>query len=185
LSKVKNQLPPKFTSEYFKLNQTTNKLSLKLKYSVRPGFQERIAMQLKKGIYKMFLEETERKKGDALNDQYNFIREFARYGLSDYPVFYFERTYGIIMASEEWALRPEIFLAEEKQFKYLIREPSFFEFEFLGHVFGIATSRYWKLAFDNYIRKSMEAKGQFFHRWRQVKNFNDIDLSLHILDDRK
>jgi hypothetical protein len=85
--------------------------------------------------------------------------------------------------AESWAIRPEFFLDPDHQFKYLVREPSFFEFEFLGHVFWIATSKHWEFAFDNYIKKTTEAKKQFFRRWRLVNNFNDIDLSLSILDD--
>ena len=67
-------------------------------------------------------------------------------------------------------------------FKYLVREPCFFEFEFLGHVFGIATSRHWELAIDNYLKQTKEAKKDLFGQWRLVNNFNDIDLSLSILN---
>lgn len=85
--------------------------------------------------------------------------------------------------AKTWASRPEFLLEEDRQMKYLVKEPSFFEFEFLGHVFGIATSRHWELAFDNYNKKTIEAKKEHFWRWRLVQHFNDIDLGLSILDD--
>jgi len=175
----------RFTSEYFSIDTKTRKISLRAKYRLRAGFQERIGQQIKKGLFKIYLEELERQKGDALNDKYDFITEFARYGLSDYPVLYFERTHGIIAAVTKWMENPELFLDEDYQFKYLVREPSFFELEFLGHVFGIPTSRHWQLAFDNYIKKSEEAKSGFFKSWRLVKKFSDIDLSLSILDNNR
>ena len=78
--------------------------------------------------------------------------------------------------------KTRVFLDSDQQFKYLINEPSFFEFEFFGHVFGIATSQYWELAIDNYIKKTSDAKSKFFNRLRVIKNFNDIDLMLNILD---
>ncbi len=179
----KNKVVIKFSSQYFKVDLKNRKLALKPSYRLQKGFQEKIGRQIKKGLYKMFLEETERQKFDGHNPQYDFIREFCRYDLGDYPVFYFERLYGIIAMVESWAVSPELFLDTDLQFKYLVREPGFFEFEFLGHVFGIATSRYWELAINNYIKKTTEAKQQLFRRWRLVNNFNDIDLSLSILDD--
>jgi HNH endonuclease len=179
----KNKAVTKFSSQYFKVDLKKHKMELKPAYRLQRGFQEKIGRQIKKGLYKIFLEETERQKFDGHNSQYDFIREFCRYDLGDYPVFYFERLHGIIAMAKNWIVRPEFFLEPDQQFKYLVREPSFFEFEFLGHVFGIVTSRHWELAIDNYIKKTTEAKRQFFRKWRLVKNFNDIDLSLSILDD--
>lgn len=181
----KNKPMIKFSSIYFNVDLNKHKIDLKISYKLQKGFQEKIGKQIKKGLYKIFLEEVERQRGDGNNSQYDFIREFARYNLGDYPVFYFERLHGIIMMANSWAIRPEFFLNEDQQFRYLVREPGFFEFEFLGHVFGIVTSRHWELAIDNYIKKTSEAKKQFFRRWRMVKSFNDIDLGLSILDDYK
>jgi hypothetical protein len=174
---------PKYSSQYFTVDFKRHKIDLKPAYRYQAGFQEKVGRQLKKGLYKIFLEETERQKNDGHNSQYDFIREFARYDLLDCPVFYFERNAGIIAMAKAWAITPEFYLNEQEQFKYLVREPFFFEFEFLGHVFGIATSRQWELAFDNYKEKSFSAKKQFFRRMRVVQNFNDVDLALSILDD--
>lgn len=178
----KNKSLTKFSSIYFNVDLKKYKVDLKLSYKLQKGFQERIGRQIKRGLYKIFLEEVERQQGDGLNAQYDFIREFARYDLGDYPVLYFERINGLILMAKTWARTPAFFLSQDQQFKYLVREPSFFEFEFLGHVFGIATSRYWELAFENYIKKTIEAKKLFFYKYRFVRQFNDIDLTLAILD---
>lgn len=181
----KNKAMAKFSSSFFdfKLTPTKNTLKLKTKYQFHKGFQETLARQIKKGIYKMFLEEIERQEGDGLNPKYDFIREFARYDLGDYPVFYFERNYGIIFMSTDWAVSPKIFLASDQKFGYLVSTPDFFEFEFFGHVFGIVTSRNWESVFDDYKLKSFEAKKKIFKSVKQVKQFNDIDLALSVLDD--
>jgi len=179
----KNKTVSRFSSIYFNVNLAKHKIDLKPSYRLQKGFQEKIGRQLKKGIYKIFLEESERQKKDGHNSQYDFIREFARYDLGDYPVFYFDRLFGIIGMANSWLTDPELFFDPNQQFQYLVREPSFFEFEFLGHVFGIATSRYWQIAIDNYMKKTIEAKKKYFRRCLQVNNFNDIDLSLSILDD--
>jgi len=178
----KNKTLSRFSSIYFNVDMKKHSMALKQSYKFHKGFQEKICRQLKKGIYKIFLEEAERQKGNGHDSQFDFIREFARYNLGDYPVIYFERLYGIIAVADDWLKNPQLFFDEESQFKYLVREPSFMEFEFMGHVFSITTSRHWELSFDNYIRKSVQAKIGHFRSWRLVNNFNDIDLTLSILN---
>lgn len=179
----KNKAMPKFSSNYFSVDFKKKLFTLKMGYRHHKHFQEKISRQLKRGLYKIFLEETESQKQNGHLDKYDFIREFCRYDLGDYPLIYFERTHGIILMSTEWAIAPEMFLEEKMQFKYLVQEPCFFEFEFLGHVFGIATSRHWELGLDNYVRKTIEAKKNIFKSFRFVKNFSDIDLALSIIND--
>ncbi len=179
----KNKKLSRFSSIYFDVNFNKRKIDLKFAYKRQHGFQERIGRQLKKGLYKIFLEEMDRQKGAGLDSQYDFIREFSRHDLGDYPVFYFERTYGVILVAKDWVSNPQFHIDKDYQMKYLVQEPSFFEFEFMGHVFGIATSRYWQLAIDNYLKKTSEAKSGYFKAWRLVKSFNDIDLLLSILDN--
>lgn len=100
--------------------------------------------------------------------------------MGDYPVFYFERINDIILMSTDWAKTPELFLETDFKMKYLIDESFFFEFELFGHVFGIATSRHWGIAFDNYIKKTSEVKKGMFKSVKPVKSFNDIDLTLQL-----
>lgn len=178
----KNKAMPKFSSIYFNVDFIKNKLSLKASYKHNAHFQEKISRQFKKGLYKIFLEETERQRQDGDIEKYDFIREFSRYDLGDYPVFYFQRNHGIILMTKDWAKNPELILEDDMKFKYLINEPCFFEFELLGHVFGIVTSRHWEIAYDNYIKKTKEAKKDQFKSIKLVKNFNDVDLTLSILN---
>ena len=178
----KNKAMPKFSSIYFNVNLKKKKFEVKMGYRYHKYFQEKLSRQLKKGLYKIFLEEIERQKQSGHADNYDFIREFCRYDLGDYPLFYFEREHGIILMSTDWAIAPEIFLEEKMQFKYLVKEPCFFEFELLGHVFGIATTRHWGLGIDNYIKKTLEAKKGYFKGLRPVKHFHDIDFALTIMN---
>ncbi len=179
----KNKPLPKFSSIYFDVDLKKHKISLKIAYRFKVGFQEKICRQLKKGLYKVFLEETERQKGNAHSPEFDFMREFARYNMGEYPVFYFRRVSKWIGMPKIAAVRPEIYLDNGFQMFYLVQEPSFFEFEFLGHVFGIATSRYWYLVFDNYIKKSMEVKKGHFETWHDITQFNEIDLTLSTLSE--
>lgn len=92
----KNKPIAKFSSIYFKVDLKKHKIELKQSYKLQSGFQEKIGRQIKKGLYKIFLEETERQKGEGHNPEYDFIREFARFDLGDYPLFYFERSFPAI-----------------------------------------------------------------------------------------
>jgi hypothetical protein len=170
----------RFSSIFFKVDFEKGKMELKANYKYHSSFQEKICRQLKKGLYKMYLEEVEREKGIGHDSKFDFIREFVRYNLGDYPIFYFERVVGAIFSHRDWLKNPVFFL--DGPYHYLVSEPGFFEVEFLGHVFGIATSRYWRLSLDNYIKKSKEAKKKFFGRCLLIKKFNDIDLTLNIFD---
>jgi len=179
----RNKSMAKFSSIYFNVDPKNYSVSIKLAFKFKKYFQENICRQLKKGLYKMFLEETERQYENGFNEAYDFIREYSRYNIGDYPVLYFERSVPVITMPKNWASAPKFIMDPEYQLKYLVREPGFFEFEFLGHVFGIATSRNWELFVDNYLNKSMAAKQQLFRGFRLVNNFNDVDLALSILDD--
>jgi hypothetical protein len=181
----KNKTLPRFSSIYFKVDFVKRKIELNNKYKFHSAFQEKICLQLKRGIYKMYLEELERQKGLAHDSKYDFIREFSRYNFNlveDYPLIYFRRRHPMILMTDEWTQSPEVII-DDNRFSYLINESSFFEFEFLGHVFGIATSKYWRLSFDNYIHNSMIAKNRFFKDYIFVEKFNDIDLTLSILNN--
>ncbi|MFM7855036.1 MAG: hypothetical protein ACKO96_24700 [Flammeovirgaceae bacterium] len=181
----KNKSMAKFSSIYFNIDLQRNKLSLKAKYKFHRHFQENVARQLKRGLFKMFLEERERQFSDGHDNKYDFIREFARYNIGDYPVYYFERLYGIIPMVQDWARKPTIFFEKNYHAKYLVSEFGFFEFEFLSHVFGLPTTRTWELGVINYLKTSVQAKKDVFKNYKSITKFNDIDLTLSILGDRE
>ncbi|MDQ8014750.1 MAG: HNH endonuclease [Flavobacterium nitrogenifigens] len=180
----KNKALAKFSSIYFNVNFKQGSMNLKPKYKLHKNFQETVSRQLKRGLYKIFLEETERQNKDGHSEKYNFIRNFSRYNEGDdLPVFYFIRRYGVILINTDDIKKPKIYFPDEKNFKYLIDDPLFFEFELLCHVFGIATSSDWKSGLQNYLAKTTQEKKEFFRAYREVKNFNDVDLTLSILND--
>jgi hypothetical protein len=175
----KNKLMSHFSSTYFKINFKQHKIELKPQFKFHSHFQDKICRQMKKGLFKIYLEETERKFGNGHDSKFDFIREFARYNIGDYPIFYFERLYGMIVIPNGYIEHPELI----PDYEYLVNEAGFYEFEFFGHVFGIPIIRNWHLVFENYKRKTLEAKKKFFPKMKLVKNFNDVDLTLHILND--
>lgn len=122
--------------------------------------------------------------GDSLKPQFDFIREFARWDLNDYPLYYFERLHPIMLTSTQFIEQPHLPF-NHVTMNYLLRDYGFFEVEFFGHVFAIATSRNWLLAIDKYLDETRRIKAGFFKNYRMVQKWNDIDLSLSIFDDKQ
>jgi hypothetical protein len=178
----KNKTLSKFSSTYFNINLEKREFKLKPSYSHKKRFQENLSLQLRKGLYKIYLEEVERQEKNGHNEKYDFIREFCRYGIGEYPLFYFKRKLPVIVITEKWIKKPELFIDKKKKFKYLTENPSFFEFEILGHVFSIATSRYWELDVINYIKETNRVKNKFFENLKSVNTFNDIDFALTVFN---
>jgi hypothetical protein len=178
----KNKSLSRFTSEYFNLNFKNHSMSVKPKYILNSKFQSDIARQFKRGIYKMYLEGREEYAGDGHDERFDFIRNYSRYDIGELPVFYFNRTVGVMLALREWFKKPSIIFQSELKMKYLVENDHFFEFELMGHIFSIPTTKYFPSFFEDYKRNSFEAKQGFFSTMKVVERFDDIDLSLSLFD---
>lgn len=170
----------RFKSTFFNVNFEKRTVTIKGPKAFKAGYSEDICRQFRKGLFKIYLEENERQLGVGHNTSFNFIREFARFNIGDYPVFYFYRSFAAI--ADIGFRNPELFLDEKYQMAYLVREPGFFEFELFGHVFGIPTVRNWEITRNQYIDKSIFAKQGHFKGWKSIRHFNDIDLTLSLFN---
>ncbi len=177
----KNKALSHFKSIYFNVNFKKGTIGLKPAFKLRHGFQLDICRQLKKGLYKVYLEETERQNKNALESKYDFIREYSRYNIGEYPIFYFPRKVPLIFNVPGEANHPKFHFFNQMEFQ--IKDYSFFEFEFLGHLFSLPISRNYNLMFDDYWNKTNEAKKIFFHKAIDLKYLTDIDLTLRIMND--
>lgn len=178
----KNQAMPRFTSTYFNVSPATNSLSLKSKFLLKPRFQESLGRLLRRGVYKMYLEEVERQFGEGHAPRYDCIRAFARYDQGDLPLYYFHRRLGIFLMFPEWVKNPVLLLRQNRHMTYLVDAPGFDEVEFMGQVLGIATAENHPATFAAYMQKSTAAKAQFFEAWGEIRQFNDMDVALSIID---
>jgi hypothetical protein len=139
-----------------------------------------LCRQFKRGLFKIYLEEVERQTHTGLSSKYDFIREFSRYNLGDYPVLYFPKRNGIMLMSPEEVIHPRIHLAPVM--KYHVVDYSFFEFELLGHLFSIPTSRDFIIMFREYIRESISLKIKFFRGPVQLRYLTQVDILLDIMN---
>lgn len=177
----KNKKMARYKSRFFNVTFNPPGISIKPAYKLKKGFQGDMCRLLKRGLYKIFLEENERNNSNSIDQKYTFIREFARYDLNDLPVLYFKRAHGILFLGKDMIVQPHMPF-EEITMNYLIRDLGFFEVELMGHTFSIATTSNWQLYFEEYIKESMKLKVQHFVGYKSIIYWNDIDLSLSVID---
>jgi hypothetical protein len=176
----KNKTLPHFKSVYFKIDFNKGKLDLKPTFKLRFGFQNMLCRQFKRGLYKVFLEETERLNNNGLDKEFDFIREFARYDVGDYPVLYYPRIMPMLLLQKDAVKNPQFNL--DKIFKYMIQDYGFFEIEFLGHLFAFPTTRDYENLMQKYLDESIREKGKYHKLPIALNYLTDIDLALSIMN---
>jgi HNH endonuclease len=179
----KNKSLARFKSVFFNVDLQKRKIRVKPKYSLRNNFQTDLGRQLRRGIFKIYLEERERQLGDGNDNKFNFIREFSRYNLGDYPVLYFKRKHGIMITLDKWNQSPELIMKKGFRMKYLIDDLNYFEFELLGHVLGIPISRHYEISREIYLRETRKLKKELFEQVFPINKFSDFDFTLNIMND--
>ena len=179
-SKPKKQVG-KFKSRFFDIKEKKGKYKLEFKTSFRfnSEFQKSLCRSFKRGLYKLYFEELNRQKGIGFETEFDLIRQFARYDENDLPIFYFQRSVGIIMMLDKEAETPTLFF---ERMKYLYSDEYFEEIEFLGHVFGFPKKEFNLENFENYYTKSTEIKKGFFVGITKIEKFTNIDITFNIMN---
>jgi hypothetical protein len=172
----------RYKSEYFNLNWEKKTITLKPRYQLYKGYQEKLGRLFRKGIYKVFLEERENQRNDAKESKFDFIREFARYDLGDYPIYYFKPKFNAVFFSSIDTNSPMIRFTQhsdeiDKQYKI-------FEYMIMGHYFGIPTSKYFdKLYFNDYTEYLKKTDNPFGVEIIPIKYVEDIDYTFRMLNN--
>lgn len=174
----------KFKSRFFDIKKQPNatyKLKVKSTFKLKPGFQKDLAFYFKRGLYKMYFEELCRQESiDYEDTKYNFIRNFARYGVGNPNVYYFYRSVGLIATFSREAETPVLYF---NRMKYLFSNKKFVEIEFLGHVFGFPTVEVSNFDYFNYLNQTEQSKTKFFSHCKAIDLMVDMDIALTILND--
>lgn len=171
----------RYKSEFFKVNWNTYTLNMKPRYKSRSFFQEKLARQLRRGFYKVFLEERSRVVGDAHNNCFDFIRAFARYDLGDYPLYYFTPVKDWVFFSTEDALEPELKFVDHHN--EIMTKFGFYEFYFMGHYFSIPTSINYNLTWDLYLKHVKTKHSEMYSSMVKIKRFDDVDFAFSYVKD--
>lgn len=171
---------PRFKSTYFKINKKNRNFNVKPAFRVKRGFQGILCRQFKRGLFKVFLETYHEETGRGFGSEFDFIREFVRYNLGDYPIFYFNRRYGAILTAQEFIKHPVLMKLQETD--EIMNQFGFYEFEILGHMFSVPTL---ELIGENklgYIKSINERWASLFSSITELKYLTQIDLAMKIMN---
>lgn len=171
----------KFRSRFFDIKTRNKKLRLSIKPAFRfdGDFQKQLCRDFKRGLYKMYFEELNRQTDLGYAKHYDAIRDFARSDRFDMPVFYFVKAVGLFPMFRREAETPVLIF---DRMLYLYSNDKFVEIEFLGHVFGFATTNVSSDEINSYLNESLKTKQKHFRTFTLIEKLTDIDLALSILD---
>ena len=171
----------RYKSDHFSIDWEKNVIKPKPKYLFKPNYQEKLGKQLRRGFYKVYLEERERQRKDALDSRFDFIRQFARYGIGDYPIYNSKPKGGLIFYSQPDTLEPTIRFTETSD--KLDEEFRFYQYPILGHYISIPTSVLYEIQLPKY-RKHLVDQGLIIHEdLIEIKTFEDLDFTFRFMNN--
>lgn len=162
-----------FTSTYFNVNFSRGTITMKPRYSFEPNFQKRLGRLFRRGIYKLYLEERERQLHDAMDSRFDFIREFARYDLSEAHLYVKKPKFQAVLFSLKDIENPEIRFTEytnQIELKY-----NLYTYQLMGHYFVIPISLDYKKTFISFIDNMVKENDPFGDGVIPVTHFESID----------
>jgi len=171
----------RFKSVFFNYNLSTQTIRIKPKYSLKQGYQEKLGRLFTRGIYKVFLEEREVQRGDALDERFDFIRKFSRYNLNDSKIYILKPKFGAVFFSTTDVLNPELRFTEASN--ELDDNFRAFEYTIMGHHFCIPTSMLFDhtclLRYKKYLRQQDHPFGVEIY---PINKATDIDITFSHMD---
>ena len=138
-------------------------------------FQLSFIRQFKRGIYKIFLEERSESVGDALNSQFDFIREFARRGIGNYPVFYCQPKIPAVAVSKEDTEDPVIRFTEHSEND--MKKYGFYSYYFITHMLAFPVIRTHELTLANYINSLYIDGKPMYSKIVPLQYITDLDFT--------
>lgn len=180
----KNKIVKRPSSVYYDIDLKNWKIKPKAAYKLQPYFQQNLGRQLKKGILKIFLEETERVNKNGHDSKFDFIREFVRYNIGNHPIFYFDWLFAVFVPQDLLTFKdPQIRFEDDSRPKWLLNHYGFFEFDIFHHTFSVPTTREHALILDLYKAETIKIKKNAFKTMRELVKFTDMDITFRFLKD--
>lgn len=173
----------RFKSEYFDFRPNSGTLKFKMKYQLRENFQLEFARRFRRGVYKVFLEERERQKKDAHDNRYDFIREFARYNLGDYPVYSLKPKFKAIIFSMPDIINPEIRFTDYSE--KIDKEYRFYSYAFLAHNLAFPTHRtLFPERLKLYKEFLIKDDSPFGNQLTEIKYIENLDFRFNYMKEK-
>ncbi len=173
----KGKSMPRFKSEIFDLNIEKKIISYKRKFKTDENYQIKFIRLLKRGIYKIFIEEIQRQKESGFDKTFYDIKSFARNDIGDFPVFYWKLKPGFLSSTFDEIMNPQLYFGEFQNI--MINEIGFYEFMLFGHLFGIPLTMDYQTNLDKYLNWHIKSRKTLYSEIKVLKSINDIDIFLN------
>lgn len=169
-------------SIYFNYWRSRNTLQIKPSFSGSPSFRRVFIKQFKRGLYELFLQEYHLETGNGLDSSFDRIRNFARYGIGNVPVWHFQTR--LLLIEDDLSI-PRFHFSESSLNK--IDTYGFYELYIWGFWFLLEVTPRASLTREVYLQnqaKEMGVGGFVVKNLVELKDLNDIDFTLRQLYGR-
>lgn len=167
----------RFKSEIFDINFQQQSISFKKKFNLDKDSQYKFVRLFKRGLYKVFIEEIQRQLNRGNDILFNEIKNFSRYDIGDFPVFYWTLKRGAIYSSVEDISNPSFHFGKLQL--RMINEIGYYEFMLFGHFFGIPLLSSSHSMFEEYVNRALIYKKNLFANVISIQKVSDIDIFLN------
>ncbi|ALI99811.1 HNH endonuclease [Rufibacter tibetensis] len=168
-------------SRYFNYHHSRLTIQIKKSFEIQPRFLRNFTRQFKRGVYEVFLQEYHRCTKNGLDTKFNTVRNFARFGIGDLPL-YFLKNNGIYFVEENFN-NPSLAFTEQSLTH--INECGFYQMLFLGHVFFLEVTPRAIFTRDKYLFDEANEwinNKVFFSHLVEMEYITDLDFTLRSLN---
>lgn len=172
----------RLSSIYFNYWRDRNTLQIKPYFGGTSAFRRVFIKQFKRGMYELFLQEYHLATGNGLDDRFDKVRRYARFGYGDLPIWHPRSR--IIMIEKDLSV-PELKFTEHSLEE--IDTYGFYSFYLWGFWFYLEVTPRAELTREVYlekIAKEINVGGFVFSDMVELKDINDIDYTLRQLYGR-
>lgn len=165
-------------SIYFNFWASKRKISFKPSFKYNSTFLKTFTNQFKRGIYEIFLQEYHLKTGLGLDEQFNDIREYARYNRGNIPLYHLRGDNGILLLEKDISIPKFQFSTHQIE---TINKYGFYTLMLWGYWFYLEVTPKAKAHRKDYLIREAEqiiGSGTIVNRLIEVVNIMDIDFTL-------
>ena len=169
-------------SIYFNFWRSKKTLQFKRSFGGNPSFKRVFLKQFKRGLYELFLQEYHYQTENGLDERFDRVRKYARYGYGDLPVWHLQTR--LLLVEEDLSV-PKLMFNQHTIEE--IDTYGFYQLFLWGFWFYLEVTPRSELTRDVYLReqaKKMGVGGFVVTNMIELTDIDDIDYTLRQLYGR-
>lgn len=166
-------------SRYFNYWRSRSTLQFKSTFRGNPYFRRTFIKQFKRGLYELFLQEYHKATENGLDERFDRVRQYARYGYGDLPVWHLQTR--LLLVEADLSV-PELRFTEHSLDE--IDSYGFYSMYLWGFWFYLEVTPRAELVREVYLRKlanKINIGGFVISNMVQLKDIEEVDFTLRQL----